>query len=296
MAKHWLQLFRIALAPTIVWDVVAGWLIWQKTSATQSSSTTLLVTLATVLLVYHGGMALNDWADRRIDFQANRKRPLALGVLPANTALAIGLLMVLGSVALAAWALPTSLAAAALLAFIVLLYDLGGSLVRTFLGPALLASARVLAFHMAPLGEAEWETVISSIGFVPGAALAVWWLFLSRLASYEEKGAPGMHILGFPVILALVPLMLSEKAGVDLWFYILWGLLAGWLLIPAWQKRHDGHSAYAVQAAVRRALISSPLIPGAILLAAGLNSILIAGILVVVLTTTRTLAKVFPPE
>ena len=295
MPRAWLQLFRIALGPSIAWDVLVGWGLWRMAGQGQGMGS-LPGALGVVLLAYHGGMALNDWADRRIDSDAGRRRPLVLGNLNPSAVLAAGLSMVVGSALLATWVLPHALAPACILVGVVLAYDFGGSPIRIFLGPILLATARVLAFHMAALGEAEWGTVLSHVGLVPGAALAFWWLFLSRLASYEETGAPRMHILAFPAVLSLVPLMVSKQAGGNPLFYGLWAGLGLWLLIPAWRDRHRGQDPAAVQAAVRRALVCSPLIPGALLLSAGAAPAWVAVGLGVVVLSVHGLARIFPPE
>ena len=295
MLRAWLQLFRIALGPSIAWDVVAGWALWRMAGQGEGLGS-LPAALSVVVLAYHGGMALNDWADRRIDFDAGRRRPLALGHLSPSAALAAGLCMLAGAALLATWILPHALAPAYILAGVVLAYDFGGSLTRIFMGPILLATARVLAFHMAAFGEAEWDTVLSHMGLVPGATLAVWWLFLSRLARYEENGAPGMRILAFPAILSLVPLLVSEQAEGNPWFFCLWAGLGLRLLIPAWRDRHQGTAPAVVQASVRRALVCSPLIPGALLLSAGAPPAWVGVGLGVVVISVHGLARIFPPE
>ncbi len=75
------RLLRISLAPTAVADVLAGLVVAGGGSLPGAGAVLALVGAS--LLVYHGGLALNDWADRHADAATRPDRPLPSGAIPA---------------------------------------------------------------------------------------------------------------------------------------------------------------------------------------------------------------------
>ena len=67
----WGKLLRVSLAPTAVGDVLAGSVL--ATGGLRAPGAVLTLVAAS-LCVYHGGMALNDWADRVEDAEFGRER------------------------------------------------------------------------------------------------------------------------------------------------------------------------------------------------------------------------------
>ncbi|RMH03770.1 MAG: hypothetical protein D6702_05080 [Planctomycetota bacterium] len=265
--RAWCQLLRLALAPTILWDVAAGALL-----AGLPLGVELLPPAAVLLLLYHGGMVLNAWADRAADAYDRPERPLPAGRVPAGAALAAGLLLPAAGLGLAWTALPRSAAeAATALAGIVLLYDLGGRNLRGLIGPTLLAVARALSLAFA--GLAGGVSLFGDRGgLAAAAAYAVYVLFLSRLATREERGAPGMRALAYLLAAAVTPFLAAPReAGAGAWAAFLAGALAlaAWLVLPAWPDRHRSWTPERVQRGVRQGLAALPALPGLALLADG---------------------------
>src|SRR5689334_6986324 len=86
----WGRLLRLSLATTAAADVVAG-VLFSEHAWPGGLRPWLLV--AGSLCVYHGGMALNDWADRVHDARVRPERPIPSGALRAGQALGVALLL-----------------------------------------------------------------------------------------------------------------------------------------------------------------------------------------------------------
>ncbi len=285
--RAWLQLLRIALAPTILWDVVAG-----ASLAGAPFDASLLLPLACLLLVYHGGMALNDFADRELDARTRPRRPLPAGRIPPSAALAIGLLMVGGAAVLASSCFSeVARQAFLLLTAFVLVYNLGGVVVRRAIGPPLLALARGISLALPGLAAGQ-DLFEEKITVLPYMAYVLYFLFLSRLATREEGGSPGMRALAFVLATALAPVLVLP-AETSLAFLAGWAVFAVWLSWPALRDRHHRWEPRRVQQAIRRGLAAAPAVPGLALLAHGLWIGLAAPL--VGWAVTR-LARSLPPE
>lgn len=201
-----LRLLRISLLPTALADVFAGLLVGARGVLPPAGTTLSLVGAS--LLVYHGGLALNDWADRRADALTRPDRPLPSGAIPARlvppaVALAFAL-----AIALAARVAPLLGAWVALLAACAATYDLVGRGPR--LGPFLLASCRALNLGLGILAT-------ELLGAAPHPAV---WLLpvlygayvfvvsrLGRLEDGEDRdlagGRPGRLLRAAAVLLVL---------------------------------------------------------------------------------------------
>ena len=87
------RLLRLSLAPSAVADILVGLAIGG--SGRLPSLFTCAAAVLGSLLIYHGGLALNDWVDREHDARTRPERPLPSGALPAGAAFALGFAMVL---------------------------------------------------------------------------------------------------------------------------------------------------------------------------------------------------------
>jgi len=184
------RLLRLSLTPSALADGAAGMVLgaglWPPGPAPY-------LLMAGSACVYHGGMALNDWADREEDARTGRGRPLARGEISAPGALALAVvLLVLGPV-LAWGAAPRAGACLAGVALIASFYDLGPR--GPWLGPLLLALCRA-----GNLG-AGWLLGWRERADPAGPALGTWvvlapllyggYVFcLSRLARLEDRPEP----------------------------------------------------------------------------------------------------------
>ncbi len=132
------RLLRLSLLPSAAADVAAGLIVGGHGQWMADGRPWRLIGAS--LCIYHGAMALNDWADRAADASDNPTRPIPSGAVPASVALALALLMHLGAVLLAWGVTPLAGAWATALALLASLYDLIGR--GPLLGPTLLALCR----------------------------------------------------------------------------------------------------------------------------------------------------------
>ena len=285
----WLQLLRIALAPTLLWDVLAG-----AALAGVPFDGRVAYAVAAGLLVYHAGMVLNDVADRRLDARHRPERPIPSGRVSAPAAAAVGVLMLAAACGLAWLRLPPLAARLVLaLAAIVLLYDLGGAAIRLSLGPGLLALARAGSLALGGVALLELRPLVDQVTPWPFAVYGVYFLFTSRLATREERGTSGVRALPYVVAAAASPLLLANAGAA--WYFFPAALLFGlWLIVPALHDRHGMWPPERVQQAVRRGLSGAPLVPGLALAAAGQPLGLLGGLAVHLVV--RSLARHFAPE
>jgi len=146
--RAWGRLLRIALAPTALADVAAGVVLGAETWPLGLS---FLALLLASLSVYHGAMALNDWADREWDAKTRPDRPIPAGDITPRAALTVALCLLASAPAWTLlaispnWSHPASIAcviATALSAVFAVAYDLGPR--GAVLGPLLLATCRAL--------------------------------------------------------------------------------------------------------------------------------------------------------
>lgn len=131
------RLLRLSLAPSAAADIAAGVVLGAR--AWPGGVQPFLLILAS-LCVYHGGMALNDWADRTRDERTRPGRPIPSGALRPATVLGLaGGLLALGP--LLAWiAAPRSGLCLTAVAVLAIAYDLGRR--GSWMGPLLLGACR----------------------------------------------------------------------------------------------------------------------------------------------------------
>ena len=114
------ELVRAPAALTVPGDTLAG----AASAGWPSGARTVALPVASTCL-YWSGMALNDWADRRVDAVERPERPIPSGRVPARTALAVaGALTAAGVAAAAVGGGRRSAATAVVLAAAVWAYDL----------------------------------------------------------------------------------------------------------------------------------------------------------------------------
>jgi 4-hydroxybenzoate polyprenyltransferase len=158
---------------TLAGAAAAGWPLGRRTAA---------LPLASALL-YTGGMALNDWADRELDAVERPERPIPSGEIRPGQALAIGAGLLAGGVGVAALAGGRRALRVALpLAATVWAYDV--VLKPTPLGPVAMAAARGLDVLLGAAGARRaWPAALA----VSAHALAT-----TVLSRDEVTGAAGV--------------------------------------------------------------------------------------------------------
>lgn len=203
------RLLRLSLAPSALADVAAGCVLGSG-GAWPAGQRGLLLMLSS-LGIYHGAMALNDWADREGDASTRPDRPVPSGAVPASLAAALGAGLVLAGVA-AAFAVGRSVGLwMTTVALLAVGYDLVGR--GAWLGPALLASCRFgnlgVGLAFAPVWAGR-EPHLSWLA--PALAYGGYVFFVSRLGRLEDDedaGAlgerPTVYLRAATLCLVLLP-------------------------------------------------------------------------------------------
>jgi 4-hydroxybenzoate polyprenyltransferase len=210
----WGRLLRLSLATTAAADVFAG-AVYSAHSV--PSFARLWLPLLASLCVYHGGMALNDWADRWRDNETRPDRPIPAGLISPQAALAVGLVLLGLGPLLANWYSYTGQYPALLggVSVLALLYNLAGR--GPWIGPLLLGLCRAgnLLAGMAAFGVLLPEGKWLAVGY--GAYVFV----VSRLGRMEDGeqarvgDAPRKLLIGAGVC-QLVPLIAGFAATAPL--------------------------------------------------------------------------------
>jgi 4-hydroxybenzoate polyprenyltransferase len=131
------RLLRLSLAPSAAADIAAGIVIG---AGFWPGGIGPFLLIAASLCVYHGGMVLNDWADRALDAEARPERPIPSGSVPASSAALLGFSLLLAGPWLALGSARPSAYALGAVAALACAYDLFGR--GPWLGPLLLGLCR----------------------------------------------------------------------------------------------------------------------------------------------------------
>jgi 4-hydroxybenzoate polyprenyltransferase len=177
------ELVRAPAALTVPGDVLAG-----AVAADNVRPGRLAGLAASSICIYWAGMALNDWADRRVDAIERPERPIpsdrvspqaAFGLASALTAAGLGLARAAGGRA--------GLRASALLAVTAWSYDLGAK--NTLAGPAFMAAARSLDV-LVGAGERRRKA------WAPALAVGTHILGITAMSRGEVHGSTPLPALG----------------------------------------------------------------------------------------------------
>ena len=184
--KPYLQLVRLPNLFTAAADPLAGWIVARGSLEYPER---WLPLVAASILIYAGGIVLNDVFDVEIDRAERPDRPLPSGRVPYRLAATLGGLALTGGplVALLSGSLVSGVVAG-LLALCVLLYDVG--MKRTVFGPFFMGACRsgnlLLGFSQIELlgGPYAWWLAGSFGLFVAG----VTWISRSEVESGQTRG------------------------------------------------------------------------------------------------------------
>jgi 4-hydroxybenzoate polyprenyltransferase len=209
------RLLRLSLAPSALADVAAGAAL---VATDWPSGGVITAGLISSACVYHGGMALNDWADRAADARDGRPRPIPTGQVRAATALALSVLLLVLGPALMTLVVPRAALLLAGVALVAAIYDLFAR--GPWLGPVLLGACRTgnLTFGMFLALEHEGRALPLS-AMVVAAGYGLYVFSLSRLARLEDRPAHEIQAARPDLWLGLAALVLALQ-----------GVLAGSLL------------------------------------------------------------------
>ena len=189
----WLRFFRLRLAATAVSNVLVGAVLslpsWEHLPLLE---TALLV--ASTLLVYMFGMGLNDLRDRERDALNAPLRPLPSGAIPVHAARGALVVLLAGSLALAAPLGVCALAVWAALFVCILLYDLLLKDVR-ILGPVVMGGVRfcLVAFGataMHPAASLDYFPIPGIEVMVAAVVVFAYVASLTQYSLFEEVATP----------------------------------------------------------------------------------------------------------
>ncbi|MFT5687443.1 MAG: 4-hydroxybenzoate polyprenyltransferase [Planctomycetota bacterium] len=318
------RLLRLSLAPSALADAAAGIVashgVWPGGSAPW-------LLIGASACVYHGGMALNDWADRDEDARVRADRPIPSGRIRAGSALLLALVLMLGGIALATLADPLVGGMMAAVASAAALYDIAGR--GAWRGPLLLAACRAGNLGAGLLLGARLQDPSIGLGNLAEQPL-LWALpglygayvfFVSRLGRLEDLGpteSPGrrpaqllrLSALSLLAACLLAPLLVTGAslqhpfgAGeVDHWgtwvrmpLAALFGLGGSWALFKS--SARSSWTGPQVMGAMGLCLRRLLILTGAIAAAAGsTDGLLVAGCILMGYPASFWLRKVFPPS
>ena len=214
--KPYLQLVRLPNLFTAAADSLAGYLLVVGGLAEPAH---WLPLVAASVLIYAGGIVLNDVFDYEVDLRERPSRPLPSGRVSRRVARWIGSIgLMLGPALAATSGSGASFLIALGLAGCVLAYD--AKLKRTLMGPWVMGSCRGLNFM---LGLAYDPEAFGIAGFLIAASLAVFvagvtWISRSEVGEGHVSGiAAGVALQAWAVVgLMAVSAGLTGKIGEDL--------------------------------------------------------------------------------
>lgn len=299
------RLLRISLLPSALADIVVGVVVGAGGTWPPGAAGLLLVLAS--LGIYHGAMALNDWADRDEDAQARPERPIPSGAIPANVALGLGLVLVgLGVACAAAIGMRMGIWMS-VVAVLAVAYDLRGR--GPILGPTLLGLCR-----FGNLGAGLLLVTWLDGGSPDPALLAPAFLYglyvfvVSRLGRLEDRedlrplaDRPSRFLITAAVCMGCVPLLGFALEGVEALGVVLSAAVslgAAWGLVQAARRKEPwnrGAVGACMGLALRRLLAFTAAV-ALLLVGQGDAAWIAAGIALAGYPASYGLRKVFPPS
>jgi 4-hydroxybenzoate polyprenyltransferase len=191
---------RISNAPTAVTGSLVGSMVGAHTAAGLPDTRALALCAVGSVLLYAGGMVMNDYFDQPLDRLERPGRPIVSGQVPEAGALTLGMLLLAGGVAAMVACAGAVVPWALLLLSTILAYNL---LHRDRIAaPVLMASCRMLvpviaAIASAPSNRPEWP-LLASVALPLGAFTAA----ISMAARHEADDAAVAPSMPFALALA----------------------------------------------------------------------------------------------
>jgi 4-hydroxybenzoate polyprenyltransferase len=235
----WMRLLRISNAPTALTGSLVGTMIGASTNLGALDIRTMALCGVGSVLLYAGGMVMNDYFDQPIDRIERPDRPIVSGQVSERSALSLGMgLLAIGVTALVAagsavvpWSL---LLLAMILAYNLLHRDPAAA-------PLLMASCRMLvplisAIAAAPQNKPDWELVGAIV--IP---LGVYTATISLAARHEAARIPSPRptipisaLFAVLLVAAIAPLALMLAGALQPFPRPSLSLAAPALAIAAW--------------------------------------------------------------
>ncbi|WP_373072088.1 UbiA-like protein EboC [Zeaxanthinibacter enoshimensis] len=248
------RLMRPANLPTAAADILAGLAIsgaiFTAGSFNQEMLPQVLLLVVSTVLLYAGGVVLNDVFDLETDLVERPERPIPSGLIPRSAAAIFGGSLLIGGILASYLANPVSGLVALALAVAILSYD-GFSKKYAFLGPLNMGICRglnlLLGISVAGVFNELWYCIIPIL-----------YIFAITLISRGEvHGNNKGHILWAAVLYAIVLLCViyvvtvyAQDIGLGLIFSLLFAFLIYRPLFRAYKENSAGNIKKAVMAGV----------------------------------------------
>ncbi len=226
--RAWLELARVSNLPTCVSNVLVGAAIGGVTC--DIAWPAVGVVAVAVMLLYVGGMALNDVVDHRIDLRQRPQRPIPSGRIPVRLATAAAIVCLAGGVGLTAFAGRPAVWFAVVLAATIIVYDLVHK--RVAASVVLMGACRGLVYLTAAAAVCwplDWP-----IAMILTAAITVYVALVTALAR-AEAATPRIRIVvlrwlaGISLVDAIFLALLGRP--------VLAAVALGCLVVTAWGHR-----------------------------------------------------------
>ncbi|MCH2134129.1 MAG: UbiA family prenyltransferase [Phycisphaerales bacterium] len=200
--RAWLDLLRVSNVPTCLSNVLVGWAIGGQPDDIGS----LAFIAGVVCVIYLAGMVLNDVVDAPWDRQHRPDRPIPRGDVHRGVAGVVGVVLLTAATGVTILLGPAVFTATAVLAAMVVVYDMAHrAWPVALLGMSL---CRALVYLVAALVATEAPPSLPL--FVGMLALGTWTTGITLLARREARGTP----MRWPVVLLVVAAVIPLAIGV----------------------------------------------------------------------------------
>lgn len=281
-----LELLRPANAVTAAADVLAGVAVAQQFGGVLSIGSGIMLACAGILL-YAGGVALNDACDAGIDRAERPERPIPSGRFSRAGAFAVAAtLLALGIASAAAVGMAPGLVACAIVC-LVLLYDFWAKH-RAWLGPLAMGSCRAGSLLLGVSSSTEALATAWWVGALPLAYVAA--ITLVSRGESDGRNPSGGWALAFLCAVIVALAALATSFGQLIAFVFIAGFGVG--VLPAFWRAWTRPDSAVIRAAVRTGVLS--LVPMGASLAAAFAGWPWGLAVLLLFPVSRTLARVFP--
>ena len=169
-AAAWLRLGRVSNLPTVWTNVLAA-----AALAGMGWSVATLATATAMTMMYVGGMFLNDGFDHRIDMIERPSRPIPSGAVPVRSVLIAGFTLLVLSILLIAATALVAAPFAAILALLILAYNLHHK--NNPFAPLLMGACRAVVYLTTGVAvvattqlNASWAITVAALGILAHVA------------------------------------------------------------------------------------------------------------------------------
>jgi 4-hydroxybenzoate polyprenyltransferase len=201
--RAYLQLVRFPAVFSAMADVLVGFLLVDGATSqgfqkTPGMSPVLLLVAASSCL-YLAGMAFNDVFDRDVDARERPNRPIPSGRVPLRHAVALGVALIAGGIAAAAFAGLNSLVVATVLLAAIFAYD--GVLKTTPVGPPAMGLCRTLNVLLGASAAADVSLLWSHPVLTLAGCYGVYIAGLTWFARHEAGRSPRSGLIAATVVI-----------------------------------------------------------------------------------------------